>query len=255
MRLFVASIIALTIVAPSVAGDQVLYRNDARTPVSGPNGLQYRDGNFSDGFSSDGDNYYSTAFGQSFRIVADDPANPARLTRLTVWGASEYQASDPLSQTALDPNIVALEVSVFRIDTSQVYFPMVQNWIINISDVQQALTGTYVPGILSPVFQLDMALGGSYDFGTGDYLLTVGGILEDQEGESFAWIDGQRNGSTGGVGDRSYVTNGEVQSQWGVWLPIVGSDSSGSAVLYGVPAPGAIAALAIAGLRHRRRRS
>ena len=261
MRLFVASIIASVVVTPAFAGSgqgTVLYSNALRDAVIGPQGLPLRDGNFSDAMASQGQYLRSTAFGQSFRIISDDAARtPTTLTGLRLWGASEYvelpTGQLPQNQTALSSNVVALQVAIYRVDKSQTYFPLVQQWIIDMGQITTSLTGSYVPNILSPVFQLDLQLTGSQNYTAGDYMITVGGVLAQDEGSGFAWADGVRDGSSGGADNRAFVTNGEVSSQWGVWQQ-VDADASGAIEIYGIPAPGAIAAVLVAGLRGNRRR-
>ena len=249
MRLAVAALVIASVAPSAFAGETLIYSNNVRAPVTGPDGELFRDGNFSDALSSQGVYYRSEAFGQSFRIESDN----TRLTRMTAWGASEYIEGD-ISQTSLSNNILSLEISICRIEVGNPRFPVVHSWQVSLSSITQLNTGSIVPGILSPVFQLDMLLGNAPAFSAGDYLLTVGAVLANENGSSFAWADGEKDGSTGGVGERSYLTQGEIASQWGVWNPIVDSNSSGAVQLYGIPAPGALAALLLAGSRGGRRR-
>jgi hypothetical protein len=98
-----------------------------------------------------------------------------------------------------------------------------------------------------------MALGLTLD--AGSYMLSIGGVLTNgQTAPSFIWINGERDGRSPVVGDSARFTIGEIASQWDTWLPVENAPTSGSMVLYGVPAPGAIGALLLAGARGNRRR-
>jgi hypothetical protein len=109
-----------------------------------------------------------------------------------------------------------------------------------------------VAGIETPVFQMDMALANDVTLGAGNYILAVGGILADPDGDAWVWMDGVADGSLPST--QAYLTVGDFAPQWGYWDP-VNSGVSGAMVLYGVPAPGALALLGLAGLRQGRRRS
>jgi MYXO-CTERM domain-containing protein len=115
----------------------------------------------------------------------------------------------------------------------------------------QQLTGNYTAGTLSPVFRLSTVLAGNYTLGTGNYMITIGGVLNNPDGDSFAWTDGLADGSLPAT--QAYATVGDTPTEWGSWIPI-SDGTSGAFVLNGVPAPGAVALLAMAGLRGRRRR-
>jgi hypothetical protein len=251
MRHFIASLTAIAVSSSAYAGETVLYSNNVMAPVPGEGERLYRDGPFSDAMTSQGLYYNSQAFGQTFSIARDSTG----VSRLRVWGSSETTSNDPQSITRLDPNISALQVSVYRYDASETEFPLVTTKPITIpvSQIIQTRTDTYVPNLLTPVFQLDMALGLTLD--AGSYMLSIGGVLTNgQTAPSFIWINGERDGRSPVVGDSARFTIGEIASQWDTWLPVENAPTSGSMVLYGVPAPGAIGALLLAGARGNRRR-
>ena len=119
--------------------------------------------------------------------------------------------------------------------------------------ITQTLTGTYVPEVLSPVFQLSTALSGNKTLIGGDYLLSIGGLLTDPDADAFAWTDGQDDGSLPAT--QAYATVGDIPTEWGRWSP-AGDGTSGAFVLNGtvVPAPGVLALMGLAGATRRRRR-
>ena len=251
MRHLVASAIALALFDSVALGDQVLYANQPVDPTQGPNGQLLRDGTFSDSMSSQGTYFYSQAVGQSFRISSEG----TQLSRITIWGSSETNSTNPSGITSLDSNIRSLQVTLFRITPGDSYFPEVHSWTIDIGYVTQSRTGTYVPTLLTPVFQLDMSLGNSPSFAAGDYMLSVGANLVNANNAAFVWTDGQRNGNDPTIGNRSYYTVGEIASQWGSWLPVSQGQTSGAMVLYGIPAPGTFALIMMAVAGRRRSRS
>lgn len=251
MRQIVATLVVLAIGAPALGGDTVLYSNNVMAPVIGTGGTRFRDGPFSDAISSQGLYFNSQAFGQTFRILSDG----TQVNRIRVWGSSETTSTNPQSITRLDPNITALQVTVYRYTANESEFPRVTTVPITIpvAQVVQERTDSYVPGILTPVFQLDFNL--NLQLGAGDYLLSLGGVLADGDNApSFIWINGERDGRSQQVGDSSRYTIGEIASQWEDWLPVNNAPTSGSMVLYGIPAPGVITALLVAGARGNRRR-
>lgn len=252
MRLLVASIIAISSapLSSALAGDSLLYENRPIAPTPGADNKLFRDGNFSDSMNSEGLNYHSQAFGQSFQILSEGTT----LSKMTIWGSCESASQNPSSLTALDPAIVALQVSLYRIPSAGSAFPLIQQWNVPISLVTQLRTNTYTPNLLTPVFQLDFLLGNSPALAAGSYMLSVGGVLNDPDAPAFIWTDGERDGSLPGVGNTAYGTYGEVSTEWGLWLPVVDSQASGSMLVYGIPAPGAITALLLAGVRRNRRR-
>lgn len=249
MRQFVA--LLLTSVASASAYGAVIAQNQPLPPFTS-GGVSYQDGVFSDGLSSGGNQFYSQAFGQSFSIGA---GGSATISRLTFWGASEYiNSSNPGGQQALSSNIASIQVSILRISGStSTNYPVVANWSIPAGQLTQLRNGNFVPTIMSPVFEISSALSGNVSLGAGDYILSIGAILNNPEGDSFAWIDGVADGSL--PGSRAYATTGDVSTEWGFWSPVT-DGSSGAFVLEGtvVPAPGAIAALAALGARRNRRR-
>ena len=75
----------------------------------------------------------------------------------------------------------------------------------------------------------------------------------DADGDAFAWTDGQADGSLPAT--QAYATVGDIPTEWGRWSP-AGDGTSGAFVLNGtgVPAPGVLALLGLAGTARRRRR-
>jgi len=251
MRQFVA--LLLTSVASASAAHGAVIAQNQPVPPFTKGGVSYQDGVFSDGLASGGDQFYSQAFGQSFSI---DAGNTATMSNLTFWGASEYIGSqNPSGQQALSSNIASIQISILRISGStSTNYPVVANWSIPADQLIQVRNGNYVPNILSPVFQISTALAGNVSLGAGDYILSIGAILNNPGKDSFAWIDGEADGSLPGT--RAYATSGDVSTEWGFWSPVT-DGSSGAFVLEGsvVPAPGALVALAALGARRNRRRT
>ncbi len=251
MRQFVALLLS-SVASASAAHGAVIAQNQPLPPFT-KGGFSYQDGIFSDGLASGGDQFYSQAFGQSFSIGAGDSAT---ISNLTFWGASEYIGSqNPTGQQALSSNIASIQISILRISGSgSTNYPVVANWSIPAAQLAQVRNGNYVPTIMSPVFEISTALSGNVSLGAGDYILSIGAILNNPGGDSFAWIDGEADGSL--PGSRAYATTGDVSTEWGFWSPVT-DGSSGAFVLEGsvVPAPGALAALAALGARRTRRRT
>ena len=245
MRHVVALSLIMGCSSAAFASDGVLFSNLPPAPTQPGN---YQDGIFSDAMSSQGLNFYSQAFGQGFRIASDSTVKSLR-----VWGASEYVESTlpPEQQQLLSNNVTSLQVSIFRLGGQGTSYPVVASWTISIADVLQARNGAFVPNIMSPVFQIDMNLGGNVSLTAGDYMLSIGGVLADPDGSAFAWISGRSDGSR--PGESGYVTTGDIASQWGIWSPD-SSGATGAMELYGIPAPGALAVLALAGRSRGRRR-
>ena len=248
----VVALLFTSLASATAAHGAVIAQNQPLPPVKA-GGVSYQDGIFSDGLASGGNQFYSQAFGQSFSIGA---GNTATISNVTFWGASEYIGSqNPSGQQALSSNIASIQVSILRISGStSTNYPVVANWSIPAAQLAQVRNGSYVPEILSPVFQISTALAGSISLGAGDYILSVGAILNNPKGDSFAWIDGEADGSL--PGSRAYATTGDVSTEWGFWSPVT-DGSSGAFVLEGtvVPAPGALVALAALGARRNRRRA
>ena len=214
-------------------------------------GFNVQDGTFSDALQSDGSYYYSQAIGQSFSVASGQSST---ITDISFWGSSEYfQSTTPWNQTALSSNIISMQIAILRTDTGTSDFPIVHSWTIQTGQFSQVLTGNYTAGTLSPVFLLSTVLAGNYTLDAGNYMITIGGVLNNPDGDSFAWTDGLADGSVPAT--QAYATVGDTPTEWGSWIPI-SDGTSGAFVLNGinVPAPGAVALLAMAGLRGRRRR-
>jgi hypothetical protein len=250
MRLFAASVFIIVAASPALARSTTIAQNLPVPAVNDPNsGFAVQDGTFSDALQSDGSYFYSQAIGQSFSVGSGQSST---ITDIAFWGSSEYfQSTTPWTQTALSSNIISMQIAILRTDTGTSDFPIVQSWTIQTGQFLQQLTGNYTAGTLSPVFRLSTDLAGNYTLGAGNYMITIGGVLNDPDGDSFAWTDGLADGSLPAT--QAYATVGDTPTEWGSWIPI-SDGTSGAFVLNGVPAPGAVALLAMAGLRGRRRR-
>jgi hypothetical protein len=250
MRLFAASVFIIVAASPALARSTTIAQNLPVPAVNDPtSGFNVQDGTFSDALQSGGNYFYSQAIGQSFSVGSGQSST---ITDIAFWGSSEYiQSSTPWTQTALSSNIISMQIAILRTDTGTSDFPIVQSWTIQTGLFLQQLTGNYTAGTLSPVFRLSTVLAGNYTLGTGNYMTTIGGVLNNPDGDSFAWTDGLADGSLPAT--QAYATVGDTPTEWGSWIPI-SDGTSGAFVLNGVPAPGAVALLAMAGLRGRRRR-
>ena len=250
MRLFAASVFIIVAASPALARSTTIAQNLPVPAVNDPtSGFNVQDGTFSDALESGGNYFYSQAIGQSFSVGSGQSST---ITDIAFWGSSEYiQSSTPWNQTALSSNIISMQIAILRTDTGTSDFPIVQSWTIQTGQFSQVLTGNYTAGTLSPVFLLSTVLAGNYTLGAGNYMITIGGVLNNPDGDSFAWTDGLADGSLPAT--QAYATVGDTPTEWGSWIPI-SDGTSGAFVLNGVPGPGAVALLAITGLRGRRRR-
>jgi hypothetical protein len=250
MRLFAASVFIIVAASPALAQSTPIAQNLPYPAVQDPTtGYFVQDGTFSDALQSDGNYYYSQAIGQSFSVGSGQSST---ITDIAFWGSSEYQQSTtPWNQTALSSNIISMQIAILRTDTGTSDFPIVHSWTIQTGQFSQVLTGNYTAETLSPVFRLSSVLAGEITLGAGNYMITIGGVLNNPDGDSFAWTDGLASGSWPAT--QAYATVGDTPTEWGTWIPI-SDNTSGAFVLNGVPAPGAVALLALAGLRGRRRR-
>jgi hypothetical protein len=250
MRLFAASVFIIVAACPALAQSTPIAQNLPMSAVQDPvSGFNVQDGTFSDALQSGGNYFYSQAIGQSFSVASGQSST---ITDISFWGSSEYfQSTTPWNQTALSSNIISMQIAILRTDTGTSDFPIVHSWTIQTGQFSQVLTGNYTAGTLSPVFLLSTVLAGNYTLGAGNYMITIGGVLNNPDGDSFAWTDGLADGSAPAT--QAYATVGDTPTEWGSWIPI-SDGTSGAFVLNGVPAPGAVALLAIAGLRGRRRR-
>jgi len=252
MRSFAACAVVVGSMSALARAD-VIAQNLPVTP-SDPDpvtGWQFRDGTFSDGLSSNGNYYYSQALGQKFSVGAGQSVT---IGSIDFWGSSEYVNSQtPWTQTTLSSNIYAIQISILRLTPGNNQYPVVWSWTINTPTITQTATGTYVPDTFSPVFQLSTVLSGNRQLLGGDYIMTIGGLLTNGDGDSFAWTDGQADGSDPAT--QAYATVGDIPTEWGRWSP-ASDGTSGAFVLNGtvVPAPGVLALMGLAGTARRRRR-
>lgn len=253
MRLLAASVFIIAASSPALAQSTVIAQNLPYPAQYDPvTGRDLQDGTFSDAFQSGGNYFYSQAIGQSFSIAS---GHSSTITDITFWGSSEYQqSSTPWNQTALSSNIIGMQIAIFRTDTGTDDFPLVTSWTIQTGQFNQVLTGNYTPETFSPVLQLSSVLAGNFTLGSGNYMITIGGVLNNPDGDAFAWTDGLADGSIPAT--QAYATVGDIANEWGTWIAIP-DGTSGAFILGGtsVPAPGGIALLSMAGLRPRRRRS
>jgi len=250
MRFIAACAIGILGAVQGVASAAVIAQNGPVKATNDPvTGWQLRDGTFSDGLSSDGNYFYSQALGQKFSVAS---GQTAVIGAIDFWGSTEYIASkEPWAETSLSANVYAIEISILRITAGTSQYPVVHSWTINTQSMTQLLTGTYVPDVLSPVFQLSTVLSGNKVLTGGDYLLTIGGLQNNADGDSFAWTDGIADGSL--PESQAYATVGDIPTEWGRWSA-VNTGVSGAFVLTGTPAPGALALLGMAGFTRNRRR-
>ena len=250
MRLFAASVFIIVASCPALAQSTPIAQNLPYPAVlDATTGFYVQDGTFSDALQSGGSYFYSQAIGQSFSIASGQSST---ITDIAFWGSSEYfQSNTPWNQTALSSNIVGMQIAILRTDTGTSDFPIVHSWTIQTGQFSQVLTGNYTAETFSPVFRLSSVLAGNYTLGAGNYMITIGGVLNNPDGDSFAWTDGLADGSLPAT--QAYATVGDIPTEWGTWIAIP-DGTSGAFVLNGVPGPGAVALLAIAGLRGRRRR-
>ena len=250
MRLFAASVFIIVAASPALAQSTPIAQNLPYPAWQDPTtGYYVQDGTFSDALQSDGNYYYSQAIGQSFSVGSGQSST---ITDIAFWGSSEYQQSTtPWNQTALSSNIISMQIAILRTDTGTSDFPIVHSWTIQTGQFSQVLTGNYTAATYSPIFRLSSVLAGNFTLGAGNYMITIGGVLNNPDGDSFAWTDGLADGSAPAT--QAYATVGDTPTEWGTWIPI-SDGTSGAFVLNGVPAPGAVALLALTGLRGRRRR-
>jgi hypothetical protein len=250
MRLFAASVFIIVASCPALAQSTPIAQNLPYPAVQDPTtGFYVQDGTFSDALQSGGSYFYSQAIGQSFSVASGQSST---ITDIAFWGSSEYfQSNTPWNQTALSSNIISMQIAILRTDTGTSDFPIVHSWTIQTGQFSQVLTGNYTAATYSPIFRLSSVLAGNITLGTGNYMITIGGVLNNPDGDSFAWTDGLADGSLPAT--QAYATVGDTPTEWGSWIPI-SDGTSGAFVLNGVPAPGAVALLAMAGLRGRRRR-
>ena len=239
MRLDVASFaLAIPFVfSTSALASVVIYQNQPAVSASGE-----LDGTFSDAMSSEGVNYYSQAFGQGISFNAG-----TEISDLRIWGSSEGATTAGLSD-----NVDSIQVSVMRIAGASTNYEVVYSRDFDMAEVTMTDTGWTVPVSGFAIFQMDIAFGTSVALDPGNYILSAGGVLIDPEdGDAFAWMDGVADGAV--APNRAYLSVGDTAAQWGYWNPVT-SGISASMVLYGVPGPGALVLMALAGLRQGRRR-
>ena len=245
MRSHVA-LIALTspLLLSAPAGAAVIFNNQPNIDSSNE-----VDGTFSDGMASEGLNFYAQAFGQGFQVTQSGSA----INSIRIWGSSEFTQGIPPTNQGISDNVKSLEVSIMRVAGTATNYQRIYNRTFTVAtQVIQTATGVRTAGILTPVFQLDIDLGEDVALANGSYIMSIGGVLEDPDGDAFIWSDGVADGAQAAT--QAYLTVGDTAAQWGYWEP-VDTGISASMVLNGIPGPGAVAFLALAGLRQGRRRA
>ncbi len=252
MRSFAASVFIVIASSPALVQAGTIAQNlPYPATYDETTGRYVQDGTFSDALQSGGSYYYSEAIGQSFSIGSGQSST---ISDVTFWGSSEYfNSTTPWNQTALSSNITSMQIAILRTDSGNSNFPIIKSWTIQVGQFAQVRTGNYTPADYSPVFQLSAALSGDFTLGSGNYMITIGGVLNNPDGDAFAWTDGVADGSLPST--RAYATVGDTPTEWGTWIPI--SDGTSGAFILGgttIPVPGAIALLGVAGLHRRRRR-
>jgi hypothetical protein len=253
MRHF-AAFATIVVSCATAAQAAVIAQNQPLAPRTDPqSGRSVQDGTFSDSLQSGGTYFWSQAIGQSFSVASGSTAS---IASLQWWGSSEYiNSSAPWNETALSANITGFQIAILRTDAgTSTQFPVLTSWTVQRSAVTQTLDGSYTPVTYSPVFQLNASLNGGFSLGAGNYMITVGAILADGQGDAFAWTDGVADGSLPDT--QCWATVGDVASQWGTWSRVT-DRTSGAFILNGTitPAPGAVALLCVAGTARRRRRA
>jgi formylglycine-generating enzyme required for sulfatase activity len=206
------------------SGSTVLFENPLAVSSGGE-----ANGVFSDGLSSGGGNYFSQGVGQRFQV--EQPG--ATVTGLRVWGSSEFLNGIPSPAEGISPNVLGLEVSIMRVTGPSTNYPCVfkRNFPVP-ALVTQTSTGFRTEGILSPIFQIDIDFGPGVALEAGPYILSIGGILADPDGDAFIWSNGVADGASLTTG--WYITSGDNSAQWGFWERVVLGLSS-SMVLFGSP--------------------
>ncbi|MEI6475283.1 MAG: hypothetical protein WCO75_07810, partial [Planctomycetota bacterium] len=244
MRLFAASVFIIVASSSALVHADMIAQNLPYPATLDPTTGRYtQDGTFSDALQSGGSYYYSQAIGQSFSIGS---GHSSSISDVTFWGSSEYINSNaPWNQTSLSSNIVGMQISILRTDSGSSNFPIVKSWSIQASQFSQVLTGNYTTDTYSPVLQISAALSGNFTLSSGNYMITIGGILNNPDGDAFAWTDGLADGSVPAT--QAYATVGDIPTEWGTWIPI-SDGTSGAFILNGTatPVPGAIALLGVA---------
>jgi hypothetical protein len=222
----IASVLSLAVAASSQAA--LIASN---LPATNSSGLAY--GLTSDAISSNGTYFYKQAAAISIMV-----GQPWSLGQLTFWGSSEAFNSPDLS------NFAGFQATIYNSTFTQVVAQ--RTWTM--AQLATIATGnTNTAGGVE--YQFAGSLGGITLASSGVYRISIGALLADPEGDAFVWTAGQTAG--GGFTTGSTGTWG---STWTANSPIQGT---GSFMLFGnvVPAPGALAFLAIGATRSRRRRA
>jgi hypothetical protein len=216
-------------VLSSNAQADTIAQNPLIAPRTDPaSGRLLRDGTFCDALVSGGAYFWSQTIGQTF-LVPD--RTTATIANVQWWGSSEYLASSaPWNETALSANITGFQIAILRTGTGDTQFPVVASWTVQRNTVMQQLTGSYTPTTYSPVFQLNAALGSGISLGAGTYMITIGAMLSNANGDALAWTNGVADGSLPTT--QCWATVGDVPSEWGTWSRVT-DGTSGAFILTG----------------------
>lgn len=221
----IASVMSFAVVASSQAA--LIASN---LPTTNGSGFSY--GLTSDAISSAGSYYYHQA-----TAVTVTTASAYALTQLTFWGSSEAFNAPGLS------NFSGFQMTIYNSAFTQVVAQ--KTWTM--AQLQSITTGnTNASGGIEYQFAGTMS---GISLAAGTYRVSVGALLVDGQGDAFVWSAG--TGTAGGYNTGNTGTFGTN------WTANTTAQGAGSYLLFGnvVPAPGAFALLAMAGVTSRRRRA
>lgn len=222
----IASVMSLAVAASSQAA--LVASN---LPATNSSGFAY--GLTSDAISSNGSYYYRQAAAISITV-----GQAWSLGQLTFWGSSEAYNSTGLA------NFAGFQATIYNSTFTQVVAQ--RSWTM--AEIATIATGnTNTAGGIE--YQFAGSLGGITLASSGSYRISIGAVLADPQGDAFVWTAGQSAG-----GGFTTGSSGTWGSTWTANSPIQGT---GSFMLFGnaVPAPGAVAFVALGAMRSRRRRA
>lgn len=247
MRSLVALVVGSCAVTAGAAHGSFTVALNSPIPPTQSGNYMVQDGNFSDSVNSGGNNFYGLGLAQGFTTTQS-----YSLDHLTVWGASEYAGvARPWEQTTLSTNIAGFQAVLMRQNQLGAYITL-KSWTVTRANVTQTLTGNYLNPTLSPVFELGMDLSDGYTIGAGTYYLAVGAILSNPDGDSWAWLNGQWDGTQ--PNHLLLATTSDTPTSWGQWSSVPNGISAAMHLQSTIPAPGAIALLTAGALASGRRR-
>ena len=188
-------------------------------------------GAFSDAYSSNGNYYYGESLASRFTT-----GQTWNLSQLTFWGFSENYQSSGLA------NVAGFQLQILSSDFSSVLVN--KTWTLG----ELAVQATGNIGVTGGI-EYQLAGGLNNVLGPGTYWLNIGVVMNDPDGDAWVWTSGMNSSGLAGVAS----SNGD--GGWNPWQ-VQETSWAGSHILFGqlVPAPGALALLATAGLAAGRRR-